>query len=284
MSAEDLDGVRELEAHIRRLQTDVTVLQDHLRDLDPPAAMRDAALCVRGQKQEEQEVRSRLKEVLRNLEEDLKVQTKMSGVSLERCSRRSLRSGGGKAVHQLCLSGHCSALAFQVEFQLAEIKEGQTCKQTISDLQVVLDACDLQNLSSFLSRAEENQDLLALIRTLRTVSDRCDDRCRTFRHFQDKYPSVVSLPGGCRSEVMTLNHPELPGCVLSIHWSVNVSKEGGVTPNINLLTKIPLTALQLFPSLAVGGADEAFQSLLRILGPEGALEALIRAINPPQDG
>lgn len=28
---------------------------------------------------------------------------------------------------------------------------------------------------------------------------------------QEKYPSVVSLPGGSRSEVMTLSHPELPG-------------------------------------------------------------------------
>lgn len=28
---------------------------------------------------------------------------------------------------------------------------------------------------------------------------------------QRKYPSAVSLPGGGRSEVMTLSHPELPG-------------------------------------------------------------------------
>lgn len=30
-------------------------------------------------------------------------------------------------------------------------------------------------------------------------------------HLQDKYPSIVSLPGGSRSEVMTVSHPELPG-------------------------------------------------------------------------
>ena len=28
-------------------------------------------------------------------------------------------------------------------------------------------------------------------------------------------------------------------CVLFIHWTVEVSKEGGVTPKIELLTKIP---------------------------------------------
>lgn len=43
------------------------------------------------------------------------------------------------------------------------------------------------------------------------------------------------------------------------------------------------TALQLFPSEAVGGANEAFQSLLRILGPEAALESVIRAFSLSQD-
>ncbi|KAI3369765.1 hypothetical protein L3Q82_024585 [Scortum barcoo] len=99
----------------------------------------------------------------------------------------------------------------------------------------------------------------------------------------EKYPSVVSLPGGCRSEVMTLNHPELPGCVLFVHWLVDVSREGRVTPKIDLLTKIPEEALQLFPSQPLGGAVEAFHSLLRILGPEAAIESIIRAVSLSQD-
>lgn len=33
-------------------------------------------------------------------------------------------------------------------------------------------------------RVEENKDLLLFFRTLRTFSDRCDDRFRTFQHFQ----------------------------------------------------------------------------------------------------
>ncbi|KAM7421994.1 hypothetical protein PAMA_010193 [Pampus argenteus] len=78
---------------------------------------------------------------------------------------------------------------------------------------------------------------------------------------------------------MTLHHPELPGCSLLVHWSVKVSSEGRVAPKIDLLTKIPETALQMFPSQAVGGAAEAFQSLLRILGPEAAVESIIRAIS-----
>lgn len=45
-----------------------------------------------------------------------------------------------------------------------------------------------------------------------------------------------------------------------------------------------LSALQ-FPSESLGGAAEAFHSLLRILGPEAALESMIRAVGllPPTE-
>ncbi|XP_071370435.1 centromere protein P [Centroberyx affinis] len=78
---------------------------------------------------------------------------------------------------------------------------------------------------------------------------------------------------------MTLHHPQLPGCVLLVHWSVEVSRGGGVTPKIDLLTKIPERALQTDSSGAVGGAADAFQSLLRILGAEAAVESLVRAVS-----
>lgn len=163
------------------------------------------------------------------------------------------------------------------------LQEGQGSERTINNLNVVMDAGDLQTFSNFLSGVEENRDLLLFFRTLRTFSNRCDDRRRTFQHFQEKYPSVVSLPAGCRSEVMTLNHPELSGCVLFVHWPIEVSREGGVTPKIELLTKIPERALQLFPSQAVGGAAEAFQSLMKILGPEAAIESVVMAVSLSKD-
>ncbi|KAK2915442.1 hypothetical protein Q8A73_006036 [Channa argus] len=120
----------------------------------------------------------------------------------------------------------------------------------------------------------------------------CDDTASVCARFSpcpkagsscEKYPSVVSLPGGCRSEVMSLSHPKLPSCVVFIHWSVEVSREGEVTPKINLLTKIPERALQFFPSQVVGSSAEAFQSLLRILGPEAAMESVIRAVSLSED-
>ncbi|XP_041837235.1 centromere protein P [Melanotaenia boesemani] len=291
MSEENTDEVKVLEAEIERLKVEVKVLQQQQQKnhkditLHFRGQMQDALAYVCGQTQggEEEMVLSKLKEEVEEMEEDLKLQTEMNGISLKSCIIKTLQNSDSKLVQQLSLSGHCSELVFQVEFTLSEVKEGQRSERTISDLNVVLDSCDLQNFSSFLSRVEENKDLLLLIRTLRTFSDRCDDRTRTFQHFQEKFSSVVSLPRGCRSEVMSLNHRQLPGCILFVHWSIQVSTEGVVTPNINLLTKIPEQALQLFPSQPVGGAAEAFQSLLRILGPEAAIESVIRAVSLSSD-
>ncbi|KAJ0002657.1 hypothetical protein NQD34_007806 [Periophthalmus magnuspinnatus] len=141
----------------------------------------------------------------------------------------------------------------------------------------------LQSFGSFLSSVEENQDLLMFFRTLRTFSDRCDERSRTFSHFQTKHPSIVSFPGGQRSEVMVLHHPELPGCILLVHWTVQVNKDGAVKPSINLLPKIPQNTLQLFQTSPISGAAGAFHSLQRILGVEGALEAVVKAMSESYD-
>nr|XP_046236733.1 centromere protein P isoform X2 [Scatophagus argus] len=289
MSQEDTEEVRMLEAQIALLQAEVAALQGQQQAIQKDVTfhlggqLQDAILYMCGHSQEGKErLLSRLKEDVEELEEDLKRQTQINGISLNSCTTKTLQSSGSKLVQQLCVTGHCSELVFQVEFQLSEVR-GQGSERTISDLNVVMDDGDLQNFSSFLSGVEENRDLLLFFKTLRTFSDRCHDRCRTFQHFQEKYPSFVSLPGGYRSEVMTLNHPELPGCILFIHWSVEVSGEGGVTPKIDLLTKIPERALQLFPSQPVGGAAKAFQSLLRILGPEAAIASVIRAVSLSQD-
>uniref|UniRef100_A0A3Q3KEZ4 Centromere protein P n=1 Tax=Monopterus albus TaxID=43700 RepID=A0A3Q3KEZ4_MONAL len=239
MSQENPEEVKVLEAQIECLQAE-SLSFIHLHRL---------YMC--GQRQEEGEkVLSKLMEEVEKLEEDLERQTQMNRISLKSCTTKTLQSSGSKLVQQLSVSGHCSEMAFQVEFKLSENKVIHFIRR-ITDLNVVMDASDLQTFSSFLSEVEESRDLLLFFRTLRTFSDRSDDRCRTFQHFQAKYPSVVSLPGGCRSEFL---------------WFSIIS-----------------AALQLFPSQAVGGAAESFQSLLRILGPEAALESVIRAVSLSQD-
>lgn len=68
-----------------------------------------------------------------------------------------------------------------------------------------------------------------------------------------------------------------------VQWSVQVKKDGGVRPSIELLHKIPQTALKLFQLSPVAGAAKAFHSLQRILGTEGALEAVVTAISVSHD-
>ncbi|KAM4741025.1 centromere protein P [Anableps anableps] len=291
MSEENPEEVKLLEAQVELLQADIRALQEQQQDswkdftVQFTGQMQNALAFLCGQKQDlEETVVSRLREEVEELEKDLKLQTQMNGISLNSCITKTLQSRGRELVQQFCLSGRSSELDFQVEFQLSELKDGARTERRIIDLNLVLDSDDLQSLSSFLSRVEETRDLLLFFRTVRSFLERCDDRTRTFQHFQEKFPSIVSLPEGCSSEVMTLNHPELPGCGFFIHWSMEVSTGGAVTPKIHLLSKIPKRAMQLFPTQpAGGGAAEAFQSLLRILGPEAAMESIIRAVSLSED-
>ncbi|XP_008407107.1 centromere protein P [Poecilia reticulata] len=291
MSEENAEELKQLEAEVKLLQAEIIALQQQRQDSWENASfqfrgqMQDALAFVCGRTQDlEETVVSRLKEEVEELEKDLKLQTQINGICLNSCITKTLQSRGQEVVHQVRLSGRSSELVFQVEFQLSELKDGSRTERRIRDLNLVLDSSDLLSLSSFLSRVEETRDLLLFFRTIRSYSEKCDDRTRTFQHFQEKFPSIVSLPKGMTfgmpSEVMTLNHPELPGCCFFIHWCVDVSTGGAVTPKIQLLSKIPEKALQLFPSQpAGGGAAEAFQSLLRILGPEAAIESIIRAVS-----
>nr|XP_061796718.1 centromere protein P-like isoform X2 [Nerophis lumbriciformis] len=273
VNAKNVEEVKLLEDQIKHLQAEVANLQEQQKNhrdhtLYFSEQMQQALSHVRGQTPpgSAEEVMSCLKKEVEQLEEDLQRQSQMNGINLNSCTTHSLERSSTKLVQQMCISGHCSGLEFQIEFQISEVKEGDQSEKTIKSLNVVMDASDLANFSSFLSG------------TLRTFSDRIDERRRTFQHFQAKYPTLVSLPEGHGSEVMTLHHPELPGCMLLVDWPVEVSKEGGVTSKVHLLTKIPDRAQQLFPSEALGGAGEAFHSLLRLLGPEAALECIIREV------
>uniref|UniRef100_A0A1A8BVG1 Centromere protein P n=1 Tax=Nothobranchius kadleci TaxID=1051664 RepID=A0A1A8BVG1_NOTKA len=283
MREENTEELEVLEAQIKHLQAEVKGLQQQLQEEDCrnitfnfEGPMKEALACMCGLTEGEgkEVVVSKLEEEVEQLERKIKLQTQINGISVTRCITKTLDHSGRKEVQLFCISGHCSGLDFQVEFKLSEVQEHQ---RTVNELNVVLDSKDPQSFSSFLSRVEENNNLLLFFRTLRTFSDRCADRTRAFQHFQEKFPSVVSLPGGCRSEVMRLSHPELSGCVFFVYWSFEVSTEGAVILKIHLLPKIPEQALQFY-SQPAGGAAEAFQSLLRTLGPEATIESVIRGV------
>ncbi|KAK5871986.1 hypothetical protein PBY51_012723 [Eleginops maclovinus] len=157
MSEENIEEVRVLEAQIEQLQAEVEDLQqqDNHNDIsfNFRGHMQDAMLYIFGQKPgaEKENVLSGLKEEVEELEEDLKLQTHMNGIILNSCTRKTLQRNKMKLVQQLCVSGVCSDLVFEVEFQHSEVKRGEQLKRTVSDLNVVMDSSDLQTFSSFLS-------------------------------------------------------------------------------------------------------------------------------------
>ncbi|KAM7422000.1 hypothetical protein PAMA_010197 [Pampus argenteus] len=215
MSEENIEEV--LEVQYQHLQAEVAALQCQQQDnhtnmsIHFRGQMQEALsyICGKRKKGGKEEVLSRLKEEVEELEEDLQRQTQMNGISLTSCTTKTLQSSDSKLVQQFCVSGHCSELLFQVEFQISDVKHSQISERTINSLNVVMDATDLQNFSPFLSGdsvesvkglfkirchdelackkfkpVEESKDLLLFFRTLRAFSDRCDERRRTFQHFQ----------------------------------------------------------------------------------------------------
>ncbi|KAK3512587.1 hypothetical protein QTP70_017217 [Hemibagrus guttatus] len=94
----------------------------------------------------------------------------------------------------------------------------------------------------------------------------------------EKYPDVVHLPEGCRSEIIVIQNPQLPGCTMSIFWSITVSTEGTVKSKIELLMKMPEQAQKLDTENVVASAPESFRSLLTTLGVEATIEGLIQSV------
>ncbi|XP_049327940.1 centromere protein P [Astyanax mexicanus] len=221
---------------------------------------------------------SKLITEISNLEKDLRRQTEISGISLSECFVKTVTKTERKNVQQYRLTGHCCFLSFQAEFALTEIQDGETFLKKISDLNIIVDGAELKDLCAFLSRVEETKGLFLFFRTLGSFSERCKQRNRTFQYFKEKYPDVVHLPEGCRSEVMMIHSPKLPGCTMSIFWNISVNKGGTVQPKIELLMKVPEQAQKLDTNNVMATAPEAFRSLLLIFGVETSIESLIKAV------
>ncbi|KAK1901622.1 Centromere protein P [Dissostichus eleginoides] len=161
MSEENIEEVRVLEAQLEQLQAEVEGLQQQLQDNHKDISfnfrghMQDAMSYICGQK---------------HGAEKEKLQTRMNGISLKSCTTKTLKKSEQKLVQQLCVSGVCSDLVFQVEFLLSAVKKGEQLKKTISDLNVVIDASDLQTFSSFLSGCIVCPDNHSLLKGIRFVS------------------------------------------------------------------------------------------------------------------
>ncbi|XP_056614072.1 centromere protein P [Triplophysa dalaica] len=226
---------------------------------------------------EQKHTLSKLITQIRDLEKDLKRQTEINGITLNECFVKRLNKSERRQVQQVRLAGHCGLLLFQVEFAVTEIQEGKALLRRITELNIVVDGAEFKDFSAFVSRVEDTKDLLLFFRTLSTFSERCEERQRTFQHFQEKYPDVVGLPEGCRSELMVMRSPKLPGISMTMFWKIDVSKEGLVKPSLDLLMKMSDQACEMDKNVMENGCDH-FRSLLQILGVEASIEGLIRTL------
>lgn len=220
---------------------------------------------------------SKLITQIRDLEKDLRRQTEINGITLNECFVKTLHKSECRQAQQVRLAGHCGLLLFQVEFAVTEIQEGKSLLRRITELNIVVDGAEFKDFSAFVSRVEDTKDLLLFFRTLRTFSERCEERLRTFQHFQEKYPDVVSLPEGCRSELMVMQSPKLQ-ISMTIFWKIDVSMEGLVKPSLELLMKMPDQAREMDKKKVMENGCDHFRSLLQILGVEASVEGLIRSL------
>ncbi|XP_066528635.1 centromere protein P [Hoplias malabaricus] len=211
-------------------------------------------------------------------EKDLKRQADINGISLSECCVKTLEKNESKTLQQYRLTGHCCFLSFQAEFALTEIQDGDSSLRKITDLNIIVDGAEFKDFSEFVSRAEETKSLVLFFRTLRVFSERCNQRSRTYQYFKEKYRDMVHLPEGCRSEIMNIQSPKLPGCSMRIYWSITVSKEGVVAPKLELLMRLPEEALNIDTNNVMETAPAGFQSLLKIFGVETSIESLIRSL------
>ncbi|TNM89195.1 hypothetical protein fugu_005450 [Takifugu bimaculatus] len=202
-----MEDVRMLEAQIQHLQTEVSALQDQLQDQQKNMAfnlgdqMQTAILLLEADEEEKEEFVLKLKQEVEELRKTLRWQAEINGISMKSCKIKTLQSSGSKQVQHLFIAGHCGDMDFQMEFWLSEIKEAQGSKRMISNLNVVMDAFNLRSFSSLLSGMEEDWNLLLFFRTLRTFSNRCDERRQTFQHFQisSTHENFANSPRFCLS-------------------------------------------------------------------------------------
>uniref|UniRef100_A0A4W5R045 Uncharacterized protein n=1 Tax=Hucho hucho TaxID=62062 RepID=A0A4W5R045_9TELE len=126
----------------------------------------------------QRDIKAHLKTEIKEMEEDLIRQTKINGIVLVNCCVKTVEKSNKKMVQQHRLTGHCSFLDFQVEFELTDVQVRRMSGKPI------LNYCLWGVFFMFSCRVEDKRDLLLFFRTVRRFSDRCEDRRRTFQHFQ----------------------------------------------------------------------------------------------------
>nr|XP_010965789.2 centromere protein P [Camelus bactrianus] len=279
-----------LRAETRALEAEITALRRACVELPDPGAdttrVRRSFQEIRQSDSEGWESSKDLRSHLGHLESELLFLSTLTGINIRNYSQRTedimnaemTETGTKKVLQRHRLSGNCHMITFQLEFQILEIQNKESVSSVITDLSIIMEPTDYSELSEFVSRAEERRDLFMFFRSLHFFVEWCEYRKRTFKHFKEKYPEVVHLSEGASSSCMGIRSPRQPGFELIIVWRIQIDEEGKVLPKLDLLTQVPLQALELDKNRVVETAPFSFRTLLGVLGIEATLESLIKSL------
>ncbi|XP_010973134.2 centromere protein P isoform X1 [Camelus dromedarius] len=288
-SSRDL-AMDSLRAETRALEAEITALRRACVELPDPGAdttrVRRSFQEIRQSDSEGWESSKDLRSHLGHLESELLFLSTLTGINIRNYSQRTedimnaemTETGTKKVLQRHRLSGNCHMITFQLEFQILEIQNKESVSSVITDLSIIMEPTDYSELSEFVSRAEERRDLFMFFRSLHFFVEWCEYRKRTFKHFKEKYPEVVHLSEGASSSCMGIRSPRQPGFELIIVWRIQIDEEGKVLPKLDLLTQVPLQALELDKNRVVETAPFSFRTLLGVLGIEATLESLIKSL------
>lgn len=227
-----------------------------------------------------------LRSHLGHVESELQFLSSLTGISIRNYSKKMedltstemTEKNIKKVLQRHRLSGSCHMITFQLEFQILEIQNKENLSSVITDLSIIMEPTEYSELSEFVSRTEERRDLFMFFRSLHFFVEWCEYRKRTFKHFKEKYPETVHLAKGASSSYMGIRSHSRPEFELVIVWRIQIDEEGKVLPRLDLLTKAPLSALELDKNRVIETAPLSFRTLLGVLGIEATLESLIKSL------
>uniref|UniRef100_A0A8C5KQW6 Centromere protein P n=1 Tax=Jaculus jaculus TaxID=51337 RepID=A0A8C5KQW6_JACJA len=243
---------------VRALEAEIAALQRECRMLPEPSkktsADRRLFQEIYQSNSEGLESSKDLRGQLEHLKSELSFLSKLTGINIRNYSKKikdvtnteMTDEATKKVLQRHRLSGNCSMITFQLEFQILE------------------------------TQAEERRDLFMFFRSLHFFVEWSDYRKRTYKHFKEKYPETVHLSEGVHSQCMEIRSTSRPGFELVVVWRIQIDEEGKVSPVLDLLTKVPQRALKLDKNRVIETAPRSFRTLLGVLGIEAALESLIR--------
>ncbi|XP_051777485.1 centromere protein P [Erpetoichthys calabaricus] len=217
-----------------------------------------------------------LKQKMDCLEVCLSYNSKLNGVIFNDCQSMTIERSTVRTIQRHRISGVCHSMPFWVEFCLLQGKIESGVKPTVTALNILMDPAEFPEMCAFISKAEATASLFHFFRALSEYGEWYAHRKRTFKHFKEKYPDVIQLPEGCSGGHMACQHPTIPGFEMKFVWKINVTDNGVVTPKLSLLLKMSEQALKHSRMNVAQQAPSCFQSLLRLVGTEAAIEILIK--------